>query len=132
MNNSIPVFLICLVLCSFGSYQVTGQSKPTSITPQALADSLANTNTVIVDVRTEQETEKGYIDGAMFINFYETDFVEKLRKLDKNKTIFLYCQASGRSKKAAEILAGEGYPKVYYLAGGIMDWQKASLPLKKK
>ncbi len=130
MKNRLKIIYLSLVVLLGSSIQTFAQANLKPITALALSDSLKKASQLLVDVRTPQETEKGYIEGATFINFYDSDFVEQLNNLDKNRTVYVYCQASGRSKKAAEILIGAGYSRVYYLSGGIMDWQKSELPLK--
>lgn len=83
---------------------------------------------VLVDVRTPEETEKGYIKGAVFMDFYATDFKQQLKTLDKNAAIFIYCAAGGRSLDAMNILLANGYKKVYDLEGGMIDWKINNLP----
>ncbi len=43
-------------------------------------------NAVILDVRTEQEVEEGYIPGAKVIDIYQAkEFIDEIDKLDKGK-----------------------------------------------
>lgn len=85
-------------------------------------------NAILVDVRTSSEVEKGYIKGAVFMDFYAADFKQQIKTLDKNTPIFIYCAAGGRSLDAMNILLANGYKKVYDLEGGIIDWKINNLP----
>ncbi len=81
-------------------------------------------NAVIIDVRTPQEIQEGYIKGAsVFIDFNNEDFAEKAKSLDKNKTYLLYCRSGARSGKACKIMADMGFSgPLYNLAKGITEW----------
>lgn len=87
---------------------------------------------VLLDVRTPEEVQQGYLKGSVNIDFKASDFKEKISKLDKNKTYFLYCAAGGRSGKTADMMEEMGFKKIYNLMGGIDAWQEEKLPVEKK
>lgn len=77
----------------------------------------------LIDVRGYEDYIKGHIPYAVHIPFEQME--EQLVKLSKDKVNILYshsflCQ---KSKKAAYILADEGYP-VMELLGGFKGWKK--------
>lgn len=76
----------------------------------------------VLDVRTEEEFGKGYIDGAVNMNFYADDFTEQIKKLDTSSPVYVYCAAGGRSGKAKKILSENGFNEVYNLSGGYKNW----------
>ena len=79
---------------------------------------------VIVDVRTPEEYETGYIEGA--VNICVTcDAQELLDNLNPDDEILLYCRTGSRSATAARILNENGYHKVYNMLGGITAWRNA-------
>ena len=92
----------------------------------ALFEELYNTGkTTVIDIRTPQEIAEGKIfDDALEINFYDTDFREKISKLDKNKPYLIHCRSGGRSGKALQIFDELGFREVYDLAGGKIRWDK--------
>lgn len=98
------------------------------------SDEFKNTITenkgTLLDVRTNGEFLNGHIKSSGQLNFYSFSFKQKLLLLPKNEAVFLYCNTGWRSKKAAEILAENGYPKVYNLEKGIMDWELNDYPVK--
>ncbi|HQW24961.1 MAG TPA: rhodanese-like domain-containing protein, partial [Saprospiraceae bacterium] len=66
------------------------------------------------------------------IDYYKPSFKDEIKKLDKDKTYFVYCLAGGRSKSAYEVMKKEGFVKIYELNGGISEWQTSNLPLTVK
>jgi rhodanese-related sulfurtransferase len=79
----------------------------------------------LLDVRTPQEYQQGYIEGAVLINFFDPDFVIKVStRFDKNKPLYIYCAVGGRSNKAARKLIAVGFDSVYDLKGGFTKWKK--------
>lgn len=79
---------------------------------------------VLLDVRTPAEWQTGYIDGALLMDFHDPGFEEKLSTLDKQKPVFVYCKAGGRSGKTAEQLYKMGFLEVYNLLGGMTAWEE--------
>jgi len=78
----------------------------------------------LLDVRTPQEYQQGYIEGAVLINFFDSDFVTKVSsRFDKNKPLYIYCAVGGRSNKAAKKLIADGFDSIYDLKGGFTKWK---------
>ena len=78
---------------------------------------------VIIDVRTDDEFSTGYIDGAVNIDFYMgNEFISEIDKLDKSKSYFIYCKSGARSGQTCELMKQKGFNKVYNLEGGILGW----------
>lgn len=91
----------------------------------------SNPNVYILDVRTPQEFENGYIPGSHLMNWLDTpNFKAQVPNLDKSKVILTYCRSGRRSLEAANYLASQGY-KVVDLDGGFMAWEKAGYPVAK-
>ena len=87
---------------------------------KALMDS--ESGYIIIDARTREEYDQGYIPGAILIPEYEiADRAEK-ELSDKNQLILVYCRSGRRSKIAAEELVKLGYTNVKEF-GGIIDWE---------
>ena len=78
----------------------------------------------LLDVRTPQEYQQGFIKGATLINFFDSDFVAKVSTtFDKNKSLYIYCAVGGRSNKAAKKLISVGFGSIYDLKGGFNKWK---------
>lgn len=83
----------------------------------------------ILDVRTYGEFANGHIENARQLNYYALDFRKKLLMLPMSEPVYLYCNTGHRSRIAANILAKNGYPKVFNLEQGIMEWNLKNLPV---
>ena len=89
-------------------------------------------NTVIIDVREASEYASGHIKDAKHIPM--SSLKDKLAELDKykGKSILAYCRSGQRSYQACKMFKKSGFENVHNLAGGIMNWSSANLPLKRK
>ncbi|MEY4954314.1 MAG: Hydroxyacylglutathione hydrolase [Bacteroidota bacterium] len=83
----------------------------------------------ILDVRTVDEYNQGHIEGAVLADISSNLFQEVSNKLDKSKPVYVYCLSGGRSAEAANQLRQLGFKSVINLAGGMLAWQSANLPL---
>ena len=110
--RTIFLFLVVLVLQT-GCSQQTKDKMPISDFKQELLD-----NAILVDVRTPEEFSAGHLENADNINWFDDDFSERFKTVDKNKTIYLYCKMGGRSAKAQEKLKSLGFTNVVNLEGG--------------
>ncbi|MFK5971865.1 MAG: rhodanese-like domain-containing protein [Flavobacteriaceae bacterium] len=81
-------------------------------------------NAFILDVRTPEEVEEGYILNAIHIDIYlGQDFLTELEKLDKSKNYYVYCRSGNRSGQACAIMNSLGFENTYNLEGGFMNWE---------
>ena len=96
----------------------------TVLNPEQYKDAIMKEEIQLVDVRTPEEYQAGYIKDAVNIDFYEQEkFREAFEEFDKNKPIYLYCRSGGRSHKAANMLVEMGFKEIYDLEGGYLNWQ---------
>lgn len=83
----------------------------------------ASQNAEILDVRTPDEFDEGYIEGAKLINIQDTSkFMEEIKQLPKDKDYYVYCRSGKRSGMACQLMNKEGIENAYNLEGGILDW----------
>lgn len=84
----------------------------------------ADEKAVILDVRTEDEFNDGYIENAVNIDINKGQaFIYEIEELDKNKNYYVYCRSGARSAKACQIMNELGFENAYNLLGGILDWE---------
>ncbi len=76
-------------------------------------------NGLIIDVRTKEEYQEGYVKNSINIPLDTINMIEK-EISDKTTQVFIYCRSGVRSKEATEILLKKGYTNVYDI-GGILD-----------
>lgn len=81
-------------------------------------------NSVILDVRTQEEVDEGIIPNAVHIDIYRGQgFIYEVDALDKTKNYYVYCKSGGRSAQACAIMNQLGFENAYNLVGGISQWQ---------
>lgn len=82
----------------------------------------SNPLAVLLDVRTKEEFDSGYIKGAKLLPF-DLITAESAATFAPNKAepVVVYCRSGRRSGVAAETLKALGYQKVYDL-GGVGNW----------
>lgn len=85
---------------------------------------ISNKKVQILDVRTPQEFTSGHLKGAVNLNVFDPDFVQKIERLDKEKPVYIYCQSGMRSRQAAGLLLKAGFVEVIDLKGGYSQWQR--------
>ena len=76
---------------------------------------------VVLDVRTAEEFESGYIPNAKNIDLrMGPGFIEQINTLDKNKPYYVYCRSGARSAQAVKLMRDLGFNETYNLLGGIL------------
>lgn len=79
-------------------------------------------NAYLLDVRTPQERNQGFIPGSVLIPINEVE--RRLNEIPKNRPVIVYCAVGSRSRQVAQALAGVGYREVYNMRDGIMGWYR--------
>lgn len=79
--------------------------------------SLDKSSSMLVDLRTEEEVKGGMIEGA--VNIPLDSLRDNLDKLDRSKTIYVYCRSGQRSYIGYRILKGHGF-RAKSLSGGYL------------
>lgn len=83
----------------------------------------ADNNAVILDVRSEEEVEQGYIPNAINIDIrLGQEFLDEVEKLDKSKNYYVYCRSGARSASACSVMNQQGFENTFNLMGGILEW----------
>lgn len=85
----------------------------------------------IIDIRTPEEFKQGHIENAVNINFFDSDFLERMNQYDKEKPLFIYCRSGNRTSSASKKLARSGFQEVYDLQGGILNWMRSNNEINK-
>jgi rhodanese-related sulfurtransferase/ABC-type phosphate/phosphonate transport system substrate-binding protein len=108
------------------------------------AQQLQAQGAVVVDTRTEKEYKAKRILGAVFAAYVEKslkdvafnaaqdDFqaLDKVSTLDKTKPVIFACNGAEcwKSYKAAKVAVTKGFKSVYWLRGGLPEWDASGLP----
>ena len=118
-----------------GVFEDLSQNKFANLSPleaqKLIEQKKDDQNFVILDVRNQQETQAGYIQNSVNLDFHSSDFEQKLDNLDKSKTYLVYCQSGFRSQKTLQKMKQKDFLQAYNLNGGILAWEYEDLPVEK-
>jgi rhodanese-related sulfurtransferase len=84
----------------------------------------ATENAQLIDVRTPGEFSSGTIGAAVNVDYNADNFKAEMDKLDKDRTVFVFCAKGGRSASAATICKELGFKTIYDLEGGYTAWSQ--------
>lgn len=102
------------------------------LTNEQFVQQAAKPNSVILDVRTPEEFNAAHLEGAILIDYLETEkFTKQILTLDKSKNYLLYCRTGKRSLNAANLMKEKGFKQVSDLKDGITGWQGPTVTDKK-
>ena len=130
-NNLLLVGLAivsgAMLLWSFIGGKVSGVTQVNTLE----ATRLINQDALVLDVREDKEFTAGHIPKARHIPVGA--LATRISELEKFKTkpIVVNCRSGQRSARACGILKKHGFENAVNLAGGIMAWESANLPMEK-
>jgi rhodanese-related sulfurtransferase len=118
MVNKIPLIFILTILfsCNLSDKIINEITTADFKSLNSLED------IQLIDVRTIEEYNSGYIGGALNIDFYKSSFIDSINVLDKSKTTVIYCKSGNRSSKSALMMKSLGFKNVYNLKEGMNGW----------
>jgi hydroxyacylglutathione hydrolase len=81
----------------------------------------------LLDVRTPREWDEGHLPGARYL--FLGELKARLRELDPDRPVVVYCASGYRSSLAASLLQAGGIQKVHNVPGGFTAWTAAGYPV---
>ena len=121
--------LLALALVSLAREGIAAEHTKDSL--DMVKQSTAAGKAILVDVREEEEWVEGHVVGAKLLPLSSLEkgipADELTKTLAKGKIVYVHCQAGGRCKEAADILAKSGYD-VRALKPGFPALEKAGFP----
>ena len=118
--------------CGCGGKTVTVATIKPPEAMKLIQNLKGNLSFIILDVRTPEEYQQGHIEGAINLNYYDSNFKKQLSELSKSKIYLVYCYSGARSSKVVDMMKRLKFTSVYNLYGGIMNWEKYKFPLTTK
>ena len=135
----LPLFTLLLLLGALAGGQAQ-EKKPAGISPPAIrykdadvaefARLVADTNNIVLDVRTPREYASGHLAGAMNLNLRAADFATQAARLDKGRTYLVHCAVGARSASACQAMSALGFTNLVNLKTGIQGWEAAGQPVQ--
>ena len=101
-------------------------------TPQQVVQLMNNDESLILDVRENNEYQQGHIVNSLHIPMSEVK--NRLSELEKykNTQIIVSCRSGHRSSRTCALLKKMGFTNIFNLRGGIMAWESDKLPITTK
>ncbi len=125
--------IVLLAIFLFIASLAGAQTKVENVDAATFKKMMEDKKSIIIDLRTDDELKnKGFIKGAVQIDFLGTTAETIISKLDKNKTYLIYCAGGGRSGDCADLMKAQGFVHVVNLAKGFDDWKKKGLAIELK
>ncbi|MEZ4918704.1 MAG: rhodanese-related sulfurtransferase [Saprospiraceae bacterium] len=85
-------------------------------------------DTILVDMRNHYESEVGHFENAITPEVTtfreELPYVAELLREHKDKNIVMYCTGGIRCEKASAYMKYRGFPNVFQLEGGIIEYAR--------
>jgi adenylyltransferase/sulfurtransferase len=85
---------------------------------ETVFDEINNDEVLFLDVRNEDEVPEISLKNKIQIPLLHLE--QEIEKLDKNQTIYVFCQSGIRSKIAAELLQKHEFKNIKSIAGGAL------------
>jgi hydroxyacylglutathione hydrolase len=101
-----------------------------ALASQELAEHLARGDVVLVDVRDDDEWERGHVEGSLHVPYHALADGPPEELRGTRKPVAVACSVGNRSGLAASLLKRAGVERVYHVAeGGIADLERAGIEL---
>ncbi len=121
MNSTLKYILVVSFFTIFSCSLINNESI-NQMNSDELIEFIELNDAVLVDVRTEDEYNSGYIENSLNIDYFSNAFSVNADKLDKSTPIILYCRSGKRSSMSANKISKLGFKEIYNLEGGILEW----------
>lgn len=133
ISNHIVLVTLFIAILSVLVWNLFGStlSGIDQLTPAELTRLMNRENAVVIDLRSQEEFNKGHILNAR--NIPEGELQSRQKELEKLKAkpMVACCSSGAIAPKIARSLKAMGYEKIFVLKGGVLSWQNANLPLTK-
>ncbi|MDA3893214.1 MAG: thioredoxin [Salinivirgaceae bacterium] len=126
MNMKTFFLLLSLTILLFGC---TKGQQYQNVDAKTFSTLIKNNEGIVLDVRTSQEYSRGHIEGSTLISTSDQKFVDKVKLLQKDKPLYIYCLTGSRSRSVANYLSKNGYSIIYNLQRGIIEWNQLGYPI---
>jgi rhodanese-related sulfurtransferase len=131
-NNLLLIAALVVILALLAHNILTDIGNEASVSPTRATELINRNDAVVVDVRPIADFSKSHIINS--INIPMSTLSNQLSQLEKHKKvpIILACRSGAQSYAACKTLSKNGFEDVYNLKGGILAWESANLPVRRK
>lgn len=129
------IWLVSAFLITLGAltwHLVSNPGGKLNIDPMDATLKINHEDALVLDIRSMKEFSDGHILNAE--NVPLNSLGNQLQKLEKHKQrpIIAVCRSGSRSQAACSTLRKAGFEQVFNLRGGMLAWENAGQPVKRK
>jgi len=112
LTQAIVVVLVVLTIWLINPVMAAGD-------PEAARQAwpMIESGALVIDVRSAKEFADGHLDGAINIDWDDTDALIKAIGGDKQRPVVFYCRSGNRAGKAIAHLELGGYTNIFNATG---------------
>ena len=131
-NHTLLVASFLAVLAALLWHLATDPGGRNAVDPAAATAMINHEEAVVLDVRSMAEFKDGHIVNA--VNIPLNSLGTNLKQLEKyrSRPIVAVCRSGSRSGSACSLLRKHGFENVKNLRGGMLAWQSANLPVRRR
>lgn len=132
LRYGILVVLMMFVLAACGgadTAEVDVNNLADTIDVQTVAAVKDSADVFVLDVREQWEYDEGHIPGVTLIPMDEV--ASRLSEIPTDKEVIVTCRTGNRSGQITDYLREQGFDNVHNMAGGIVAWEAAGLPVER-
>lgn len=131
-NHPILISAFLIVLSALMWNLITDPGGKNAVDPLGATAMINHEDAVVLDVRSMKEFNDGHIVNS--VNIPLNSLGGNIKQLDKHrgKPVIAVCRTGSRSGAACSMLRKNGFENVKNLRGGIMAWESANLPVRRK
>lgn len=105
-------------------FKVCSIAQIASLPPTQFEKRMVEQKPQLLDVRTGGEYQSGHLQNALQADWLNKEqFAERVKYLDKDRPLLVYCASGIRSEHAAKWLLENGFKNVENLKGGLTSWK---------
>jgi len=102
----LTIWLINPVMAGGGDPEIARKAWP-----------MIESGVLLVDVRSAEEFAEGHLDGAVNIEWDQTDALIAAIGTDKQRQVVFYCRSGNRVNKSMAVLETYGYTNIFNATG---------------
>lgn len=131
-NHPLLVGAFMVVLSALIWNLAANPGGKNAVDPLGATAMINHEDAVVLDVRSMAEFKDGHIVNS--VNIPLNSLGNSIKQLDKHrgKPVIAVCRTGSRSGAACSMLRKNGFDNVKNLRGGIMAWESANLPVRRK
>jgi len=115
---------IAAIICLFSVLSCVSVDGQDGLSTAEFEKKINTQNPQLLDVRTAQEYQTGHLKNSLQADWLNKDqFADRVKYLDKNRPVLVYCASGVRSASAAKWLLDKGFKDVQNLKGGLTAWK---------